>query len=275
MSAHHTIVSLLDDDPLTRAMKQQQQQQSAKKERSSLTEAQLAQPRALAAAIAGSERAAAAAAAAASASASASSSGAPTDARMAMDIAIRKSEESLTHLVSRGDTLQGISIKYGISIENLKRSNNLWNQNALMIKKSVAIPIKFCTPEALIELGWQPGTSLAALAAASTNASGASTSGQSNGSVSANQLLQKYDSQLAQSKAFVSKLDSAFPEPPPALAVARSTAVPRSGSAPTTPQPRERHFILPENTERPASFDKGKRKLNENEHILDDDLFSL
>ena len=96
-------------------------------------------------------------------------------------------------------------------IENLKRSNNLWNQNALMIKKSIAIPVKFCTPEALLALRWTPG--LANSPGAKAGDPGASTSGQQTAnSPSAAQLLQKYDTQLAQSKAFVSKLDTAFPE---------------------------------------------------------------
>jgi len=48
---------------------------------------------------------------------------------------------NLKHKLERGETLEGISLKYGISVENIKRANRLWNNDLLAIKDFLIIPI--------------------------------------------------------------------------------------------------------------------------------------
>jgi len=48
--------------------------------------------------------------------------------------------KSIIHKLEPSDTLQGLAIKYGISIEKLKRANKLWFNESIHIKDSLVIP---------------------------------------------------------------------------------------------------------------------------------------
>jgi len=48
----------------------------------------------------------------------------------------------IIHTLTPKDTLQGLSLKYNVKINDLKRANNLWTQDTLFIKKTLLIPIE-------------------------------------------------------------------------------------------------------------------------------------
>lgn len=45
------------------------------------------------------------------------------------------------HKLKAGETLQGISLKYGVPIENIKRANKLWSNDLAFVKDTLIIPI--------------------------------------------------------------------------------------------------------------------------------------
>lgn len=46
----------------------------------------------------------------------------------------------ITHKVMPSDTLQGLAIKYSISVEKLKRVNKLWSNDSIHIKETLLVP---------------------------------------------------------------------------------------------------------------------------------------
>ncbi|KAM5129450.1 lysM and putative peptidoglycan-binding domain-containing protein 1 [Mantella aurantiaca] len=56
---------------------------------------------------------------------------------------IRKVE----HLVQPGDTLQGLALKYGVSMEQIKRANRLYTNDSIFLKKYLSIPVLSEQPE--------------------------------------------------------------------------------------------------------------------------------
>ena len=45
------------------------------------------------------------------------------------------------HRLKAGETLQGISLRYGVPIENIKRANRLWSNDLAFIKDVLIVPI--------------------------------------------------------------------------------------------------------------------------------------
>lgn len=45
------------------------------------------------------------------------------------------------HKIQIGETLQGISLKYGLPIENIKRANRLWSNDLAFVKETLLIPL--------------------------------------------------------------------------------------------------------------------------------------
>ncbi|XP_004281723.1 lysM and putative peptidoglycan-binding domain-containing protein 2 isoform X1 [Orcinus orca] len=45
------------------------------------------------------------------------------------------------HRVRPGDTLQGIALKYGVSMEQIKRANKLFTNDCIFLKKTLNIPV--------------------------------------------------------------------------------------------------------------------------------------
>ena len=45
------------------------------------------------------------------------------------------------HKLVSGETLQGISLKYGVPVENIKRANRLWSNDLAFIKETLIVPI--------------------------------------------------------------------------------------------------------------------------------------
>ncbi|XP_045471593.1 lysM and putative peptidoglycan-binding domain-containing protein 2 [Harmonia axyridis] len=52
-----------------------------------------------------------------------------------------KSENYIKHYISNTDTLQGIALKYDVSIEQIRRANRLWTSDSLFLKEFLLIPV--------------------------------------------------------------------------------------------------------------------------------------
>lgn len=51
------------------------------------------------------------------------------------------------HLVQPGDTLQGLALKYGVTMEQIKRANRLYTNDSIFLKKHLSIPVLTERPE--------------------------------------------------------------------------------------------------------------------------------
>ncbi|XP_040267399.1 lysM and putative peptidoglycan-binding domain-containing protein 1 [Bufo bufo] len=51
------------------------------------------------------------------------------------------------HLVQPGDTLPGLALKYGVTIEQIKRANRLYTNDSIFLKKYLSIPVLTEQPE--------------------------------------------------------------------------------------------------------------------------------
>ncbi|XP_056618310.1 lysM and putative peptidoglycan-binding domain-containing protein 1 [Triplophysa dalaica] len=50
-------------------------------------------------------------------------------------------QRRIEHKVKPGDTLQGLSLKYGVSMEQIKRTNRLYTNDSIFLKESLFIPV--------------------------------------------------------------------------------------------------------------------------------------
>ncbi|CAI9575657.1 unnamed protein product [Staurois parvus] len=50
-------------------------------------------------------------------------------------------ERFIEHTVSPSDTLQGIALKYGVTMEQIKRANKLFSTDCIFLRKSLNIPV--------------------------------------------------------------------------------------------------------------------------------------
>ncbi|XP_049890898.1 lysM and putative peptidoglycan-binding domain-containing protein 2 [Epinephelus moara] len=50
-------------------------------------------------------------------------------------------EKYIEHRVTDGDTLQGIALKYGVTMEQIKRANKLFSNDCIFLKNSLNIPV--------------------------------------------------------------------------------------------------------------------------------------
>ncbi|XP_066269904.1 lysM and putative peptidoglycan-binding domain-containing protein 2-like [Branchiostoma lanceolatum] len=50
-------------------------------------------------------------------------------------------ERYFTHQVSPNETLQGISLKYGVTMEQIRRANKLYTNDSLFLRKTLNIPV--------------------------------------------------------------------------------------------------------------------------------------
>ncbi|XP_014056304.1 lysM and putative peptidoglycan-binding domain-containing protein 1 [Salmo salar] len=50
-------------------------------------------------------------------------------------------QRRIEHQVQPGETLQGLALKYGVSMEQIKRANRLYTNDSIFIKKSLSIPV--------------------------------------------------------------------------------------------------------------------------------------
>ncbi|XP_015253686.1 PREDICTED: lysM and putative peptidoglycan-binding domain-containing protein 1 [Cyprinodon variegatus] len=47
----------------------------------------------------------------------------------------------IEHTVKPGETLQGLALKYGVTVEQIKRANRLYTNDSIFQKKSLSIPV--------------------------------------------------------------------------------------------------------------------------------------
>ncbi|PRD36334.1 UNVERIFIED_CONTAM: lysmd2 [Trichonephila clavipes] len=52
-----------------------------------------------------------------------------------------KSEKYIKHIVQPGDTLQGLALRYGVTMEQIKRANKMWTTDSLFLRSSLDIPV--------------------------------------------------------------------------------------------------------------------------------------
>ncbi|KAM4861237.1 lysM and putative peptidoglycan-binding domain-containing protein 1 [Thomomys bottae] len=50
-------------------------------------------------------------------------------------------ERRLEHQLAPGDTLAGLALKYGVTMEQIKRANRLYTNDSIFLKKTIYIPI--------------------------------------------------------------------------------------------------------------------------------------
>lgn len=50
-------------------------------------------------------------------------------------------EKYIEHRVTDSDTLQGIALKYGVTMEQIKRANKLFNNDCIFLRNSLNIPV--------------------------------------------------------------------------------------------------------------------------------------
>ncbi|XP_069103371.1 lysM and putative peptidoglycan-binding domain-containing protein 1-like isoform X2 [Argopecten irradians] len=52
-----------------------------------------------------------------------------------------KSTTFIKHKISEKDTMMGIALKYGITVEQLKRENTLWTNDSLFLREHLLVPV--------------------------------------------------------------------------------------------------------------------------------------
>lgn len=50
-------------------------------------------------------------------------------------------QRRIEHIIKPGETLQGLALKYGVSMEQIKRANRLYTNDSIFLKKSLSIPV--------------------------------------------------------------------------------------------------------------------------------------
>ncbi|XP_006791868.1 lysM and putative peptidoglycan-binding domain-containing protein 1 [Neolamprologus brichardi] len=50
-------------------------------------------------------------------------------------------QRRIEHIIQPGETLQGLALKYGVSMEQIKRANRLYTNDSIFLKKSLTIPV--------------------------------------------------------------------------------------------------------------------------------------
>ncbi|KAF2892476.1 hypothetical protein ILUMI_13695 [Ignelater luminosus] len=54
---------------------------------------------------------------------------------------VTRNQNFIKHIVSSSDTLQGIALKYGVTMEQIRRSNRLWASDSLFLREYLIIPV--------------------------------------------------------------------------------------------------------------------------------------
>lgn len=62
---------------------------------------------------------------------------------------VKRNDRLIKHTVVPSDTLQGISLKYGVSMELIKRANKIWTNDSLFLRDVLDIPVSQDTPQSL------------------------------------------------------------------------------------------------------------------------------
>ncbi|XP_043221970.1 lysM and putative peptidoglycan-binding domain-containing protein 1-like isoform X2 [Amphibalanus amphitrite] len=149
---------------------------------------------------------------------------------------VNKPERFISYEIQPGDTLQGISLKHNVTMEQLKRANKLWTNDSLALRRTLLVPIPL---EPGGEQQAPPAAGAAAVLSASTSLdslhSSSSCSTRTNGvprsgsqteldrsEQSAADFLSGIDSVIASSRTNVQKLGTNQPWGSEAVAFART-----------------------------------------------------
>ncbi|CAH2249807.1 lysM and putative peptidoglycan-binding domain-containing protein 2 [Pararge aegeria] len=54
---------------------------------------------------------------------------------------MKRNEEYIKHVMAKGDTLQGIALKYGVTMEKIRRANRLFASDSLFLREYLLIPV--------------------------------------------------------------------------------------------------------------------------------------
>ncbi|KAJ1722606.1 hypothetical protein LPJ53_002985 [Coemansia erecta] len=57
----------------------------------------------------------------------------------------------IRHRIQTTETLEGISVHYGVSTSQIKRLNRIWHTNELAIRQHLYIPLRMCSPEYTVD----------------------------------------------------------------------------------------------------------------------------
>ncbi|XP_037078164.1 lysM and putative peptidoglycan-binding domain-containing protein 1-like isoform X2 [Pollicipes pollicipes] len=133
---------------------------------------------------------------------------------------IKKPERFITYEVQVGDTLQGISLKHNVTMEQLKRANRLWTNDSLHLRRTLLVPVPLepgdvSAPEGAVLSGSTSLDSLHSSSSCSTRTNGLHrTSSQTEldkSEQSAADFLSNIDSVIASSRRSVKKLETCQP----------------------------------------------------------------
>uniref|UniRef100_A0A671RQP1 LysM and putative peptidoglycan-binding domain-containing protein 1 n=1 Tax=Sinocyclocheilus anshuiensis TaxID=1608454 RepID=A0A671RQP1_9TELE len=106
----------------------------------------------------------------------------------------RVRQRRIKHKVQPGETLQGLSLKYGMSMEEIKRANRLYTNDSIFLKESLFIPV-------LIEsVSFTNGVELTEDEASPIPKSQTDSRCEANADLSPVEYLKKIDSLISQSK---------------------------------------------------------------------------
>ncbi|XP_042241565.1 lysM and putative peptidoglycan-binding domain-containing protein 2-like [Homarus americanus] len=71
---------------------------------------------------------------------------------------MKKPENVIRHRVSKQDTLQGIALRYGVTMESLKQHNKLWSIEAMFLHDYLEVPVSRAVYEAITGSTLSPQT---------------------------------------------------------------------------------------------------------------------
>ncbi|XP_043222701.1 lysM and putative peptidoglycan-binding domain-containing protein 1-like isoform X2 [Amphibalanus amphitrite] len=117
-------------------------------------------------------------------------------------------ERLIQYDVQENDTLQGIALKFNVTMEQLKRANKLWTNDSLHVRRTLLVPLPL-----------EPsGGTTAAVCSSDSDEAGSSSGGSGGGTAgeprrpgrgqlpSADDFLRQVDSVIASSRRSVSRL---------------------------------------------------------------------
>ncbi|XP_076269093.1 uncharacterized protein LOC143201738 isoform X2 [Rhynchophorus ferrugineus] len=123
-----------------------------------------------------------------------------------------KAENYLKHFVSNSDTLQGIALKYNVTIEQIRRANKLWASDSLFLREYLLIPQPDNANDLLSPVENQSTSSQSSLASSSienlnqNRMSVGSSTRSSFDEENINDFLNKIDASIASTKEVVKKV---------------------------------------------------------------------
>lgn len=114
-------------------------------------------------------------------------------------------QRRIEHKVQLGETLQGLSLKYGVSMEQIKRANRLYTNESIFLKESLFIPVltesvSFTNGVELTEEETSPAQTHTLISNETLKSQTDSSKCEANADLSPVEYLKKIDSLISQSK---------------------------------------------------------------------------